>query len=52
VGGITAPNPVANRWLTNAEITERLVLSVHPVDHHVSAILTKLRVSMSSMLVA
>ena len=31
--------------LTNAELAERLFLSVKPVDHHVSAILAKLEVA-------
>ena len=31
--------------LTNAELAERLYLSVKTVDHHVSAILTKLDVT-------
>jgi DNA-binding NarL/FixJ family response regulator len=31
--------------LTNAQIAERLVLSVRTVDHHVSAILTRLGLS-------
>ncbi|WP_169823317.1 LuxR C-terminal-related transcriptional regulator [Aldersonia kunmingensis] len=31
--------------LTNAELAERLYLSVKTVDHHVSAILTKLDVA-------
>ena len=31
--------------LTNAELAERLFLSVKTVDHHVSAIMTKLEVT-------
>ena len=37
--------PTARRGLTNAELAERLYLSVKTVDHHVSAILTKLQVT-------
>jgi len=37
--------------LTNSEIAERLVLSQHTVNHHVSAILTKLAVSSRAELV-
>ena len=33
------------RGMTNAEIAQRMVVSVRTVDHHVTAVLTKLGVS-------
>ena len=33
------------RGMTNAEIAQRIVVSVRTVDHHVTAVLTKLGVS-------